>query len=254
MRLEHKIALITGAGSGIGRATALLFAEEGASVAIADIDADGGQETAKEIHQAGGQALFCRCDVSKEKEVEEMIKTVVSEYGGLDILVNNAAAFVFGTVEEATEEDWDRVLGVNVKGYAFCTKYAAPVMRERGGGAIVNLGSTSSFVAQPAFVPYNSSKGAVLQLTRCLAYDLAKDNIRVNCVCPGAIDTPATLRHAQFTGMTKEELVEEIKPMLFIKRMGDPKEIAYTVLFFASDEASFITAATLLADGGYTAH
>ncbi|MBI2191822.1 MAG: glucose 1-dehydrogenase [Planctomycetes bacterium] len=254
MRLKGRIALITGSASGIGRATAKLFAEEGAKVALADLDREGGKSAVEEIRRAGGQALFRKTDVASEKQIRAVVAAVAKEWGGLDILVNNAAAFVFGTVEEATEADWDRVLGVNVKGYAFCAKYAAREMRKRGGGSIVNLASISAFIAQPAFVPYNTSKGAVLQLTRCLAYDLAADHIRVNCVCPGAIDTPATMRHARSVGLTKEELVNQLKPMHLIKRMADPREVAHAILFLASDEASFITATPLMVDGGYTAH
>lgn len=254
MRLAKKIALITGAASGIGRATAKLFAEEGAKVAVADRDASGGKTTVREIRKAGGRAIFRQANVAAETEIQALVASVVREWGGLDILVNNAAAFVFGKVEDVTEADWDRVLAVNVKGYAFCARYAAAEMRKRGGGAIVNLASISAFIAQPAFVPYNTSKGAVLQLTRCLAYDFAVDNIRVNCVCPGAVDTPATMRHARSVGLTKEQLVDQLKPMHLIKRMADPREIARAILFLASDEASFITAAPLMVDGGYTAH
>lgn len=253
MRLAKKLAVITGAGSGIGRATALRFAEEGAAVCVADIDAEGGQQTVRQIEAAGGRGIFRRADISHESEIRDLMDSAARELGGLDILVNDAAAFVFGSVEKASEEDWDRVLNVNVKGYAFCSKYAIPHMRRRGGGAIVNLGSISAFIAQPAFVPYNTSKGAILQLTRCLAYDHAPDNIRVNCVCPGAIDTPATSKHAKTEGKTKEQLVKELAALQLIKRMGEPREIANAVLFLASDEASFITGATLMVDGGWTA-
>ena len=253
MRLANKVAVVTGSSSGIGRATAIRFAEEGAAVCVADLDVDGGEQTVLQIKAAGGRAFFHKADISSESEIRELMNTAARELGGLDILVNNAAAFVFGTVETASEQDWDRILNVNVKGYAFCSKYAVPHMRKRGGGSIVNLGSISSFIAQPAFVPYNTSKGAVLQMTRCLAFDLAPDNIRVNCVCPGAIDTPATLRDAASKGLTKEQVVELYGALAFIKRMGDPREVANAILFLASDEASFITATSLMVDGGYTA-
>ena len=253
MRLANKVAVVTGSSSGIGRATAIRFAEEGAAVCVADLDVRGGEETVAQIKAAGGRAFFHKTDISIESEVRELMNTAARELGGPDILVNNAAAFVFGTVEEASEQDWDRVLNVNVKGYAFCSKYAIPHMRKRGGGSIVNLGSISSFIAQPAFVPYNTSKGAVLQMTRCLAFDLAPDNIRVNCVCPGAIDTPAIMLDAASKGLTKEQVVELNKPLHLIKRMGDPREVANAILFLASEEASFITATPLMVDGGYTA-
>lgn len=254
MRLANKLVVITGAGSGIGRATAIRFAEEGAAICVADVDPKGGEETVEEVKAIGGRALFHAADISRESEVQRLMDSAAHDLGGLDILVNNAAAFVFGSLDEVTEEDWDRVLNTNVKGYAFCAKYAVPYMRKRGGGSIVNLGSISSFIAQPAFLPYSTSKGAILQLSRCLAYDLAPDNIRVNCVCPGAIDTPATARHAASEGLSKEDLVEMLKSLHLIKRLGEPGEVANAIVFLASDEASFITATPLMVDGGYTAH
>ncbi len=252
MRLQNKVAVITGAGSGIGRATALRFSEEGASVCIGDIDVRGGEETVSQIEATGGKAIFCKADTSSESEAKELADEAVGQFGGLDILVNNAATFVFGTVEQATEADWDRVLSVNVKGYAFCAKHAVPHLRKRGGGAIVNLASVSGLIAQPAFVPYSTSKGAVIQLTRCLACDHADDDIRVNCVCPGAVDTPAVARAAATMELTKQQLVDEMEPLHLIKRMGEPREVANAILFLASDEASFITGASLVVDGGYT--
>ncbi|MBT5319984.1 MAG: SDR family oxidoreductase, partial [Chloroflexi bacterium] len=177
MRLEGKSAIVTGSGNGIGRATALLFAEEGARVLVADIEDDPGNTVVNEINQAGGEAVFHHTDISDESSADSAIQAAVEAFGTVDILVNNAAAFVFGKIEDVTRDDWDRVLGVNVRGPANCARAVLPVMRENGGGAIVNLASVSSFVAQPAFIPYNSSKGAVLQLTRCLAMDLAVDNI-----------------------------------------------------------------------------
>ena len=254
MRLANKLAVITGAGSGIGRATAIRFAEEGAAVCVADVDPKGGEETVEGVKAIGGLALFHAADISRESEVQRLMDSAAHDLGGLDILVNNAAAFVFGSLDKVTEGDWDRVLNTNVKGYAFCAKYAVPYMRKRGGGSIVNLGSISSFIAQPAFLPYSTSKGAILQLSRCLAYDLAPDNIRVNCVCPGAIDTPATARHAASEGLSKEDLVEMLKSLHLIKRLGEPGEVANAIVFLASDEASFITATPLMVDGGYTAH
>jgi NAD(P)-dependent dehydrogenase (short-subunit alcohol dehydrogenase family) len=254
MQLANKIALITGASSGIGRETAKLFALEGAKVAIADVDTVGGQTLIDEIKAFGGTALFHQVDVSVESEVQNWVAGVVDEWGGVDILVANAAVMVIGTVEQATELDWDRVLAVNVKGYAFCAKYVTPQMRQRGGGAIVNLASISSFVAVPAFAPYNTSKGAILQLTRSLAYDLAPDNIRVNCVCPGPIYTPAVQKVADSLSLSEEDLVKQFAPLVLLKRMGKAQEVANAILFLASDKASFITGTPLMVDGGYTAY
>ncbi len=253
MRLKEKIAVITGAGSGIGRATALRFAEEGAAVCVGDIDVQGGEETVAQVRAAKGKAIFSKTDISREAEAKKLMEEAAKEFGGIDLLINNAAAFVFETVESATEADWDRALGVNVKGYAFCSKYAVPHIRKRGGGAIVNVASVSGFIAQPAFVPYNASKGAVVQMTRCMALDLAPDNIRVNCVCPGAIETPAMGLDAAKKGVSREEAMELLSNLHILKRMGQPREVAHTILFLASEEASFVTGAPLMVDGGWTA-
>ena len=250
MRLEGKVAIVTGGASGIGRAICELFAEEGANVAIADIDVNGGQETLRRIKDAGGEATFLKTDVSVESEFEELVQATVRAFGTVDILVNDAAAFVFGRVEEVTDDDWARVMGVNVIGASYGVKHVLPVMKKAGGGSIVNVASVSAFIAQPAFVPYNASKGALLQLTRCLALDLAPHNIRVNCVCPGAVQTQASEQHRQFLKSDPEEFRQEAAGASFQKRVGKPKEIAYGVLFLASDEASFVTGTPLIMDGG----
>ena len=177
----------------------------------------------------------------------------MSEYGAVNVLVNDAAAFVFGEVQDITDAEWQRVFGVNVLGPSYMVKHALEPMRMAGGGSIVNIASVSSFIAQPAFVPYNTSKGALLQLTRCLAMDLAPDNIRVNCVCPGAILTQATELHRQFTGEEREKFLSDAADSNFMKRFGQPKEIAYGALFLASDESSFMTGQPLIIDGGATA-
>lgn len=253
MRLEGKNAIITGGASGIGRAICELFAEEGARLTIADIDTDGGEQTLANVKAAGGEAQFITTDVSQEADVAAMAQAAVDAYGALNILVNDAAAFVFGEVQDISDADWARVFGVNVIGQAYCVKHALPHMRAAGGGAIVNLASVSSFIAQPGFIPYNASKGAVMQLTRCLAMDLAPYNIRVNCVCPGSVLTPATERHRRFVGADREEFLAEAGESNFMKRVADPREIAYGALFLASDEASFVTGTPLIMDGGLTA-
>ena len=253
MRLDGKAAIVTGGAAGIGRAICKLFASEGASVVVADIDEDGGRATVDAILASGGAAAFAATDVSRESEVEAMVEAAVSEYGTVNVLVNDAAAFVFGTVESVTDSDWRRVLGVNVLGPSYTVKHVLPHMREAGGGSIVNIASVSSFIAQPAFVPYNTSKGALLQLTRCLAMDLAPDDIRVNCVCPGAILTQATELHRRFTGEDREGFLTDAANSNFMKRFGQPEEIAYGALFLASDESSFMTGQPLVIDGGATA-
>ena len=162
---------------------------------IADIDEAGGAETQRLIRDAGGEASFLTTDVSKEPAVQAMVSHAVSTYGHVNVLVNNAAAFVFGEVQDVTDADWQKVFGVNVIGSSYCVRNVVPFMEEAGGGSIVNIASVSGFIAQPAFIPYNASKGAVIQLTRCLALDLAPKNIRVNCVCPGAVQTQASELH-----------------------------------------------------------
>ena len=257
MRLDGKVAIVTGGAAGIGRAICELFADEGARVVVADIDADGGAETARRINSARGaageSAIFVETDVSRESDVARLVDAAVAEFGTVNALVNDAAAFVFGTVEQVSDADWQRVLGVNVLGPSYTVKHVLPHMRAAGGGTIVNIASVSSFIAQPAFVPYNTSKGALLQLTRCLAMDLAPDNIRVNCVCPGAILTQATELHRQFTGEDRERFLADAANSNFMKRFGQPREIAYGALFLASDESSFMTGQPLVIDGGATA-
>ena len=253
MRLEGKTAIVTGGASGIGRAICELFAEEGARLTIADIDVEGGEQTLASVRAAGGVAQFVATDVSKEADVQAMVQAAADAYGAVNILVNDAAAFVFGEVQDVSDADWARVFGVNVIGQAYCVKHALPHMQAAGGGAIVNLASVSGFIAQPGFIPYNASKGAVLQLTRCLALDLAPHNIRVNAVCPGSVLTPATERHRQFVGADPEEFLAEAGASNFMKRVADPREIAYGALFLASDEASFVTGTPLVMDGGLTA-
>jgi len=254
-RLKGKVAVITGGGGCIGRTLVQIFVREGAKVGFSDIDEKSGLTTQELVSKetSGGESFFTKVDVSKEIEVKNWIDSVASKWGKIDILVNNAAVFIFGTVEEASSEDWDRILGVNVKGYAFCAKHSAPHLRKNGGGSIVNIGSISSFIAQEKFVPYNSAKGAVLQMTRCMAMDMGVDNIRVNAVCPGTIDTDATSKHAAKLGITKQELVDTVIKDHFVKRLGTTEDVAYATVFLAGDESTFITGTTLVVDGGVLA-
>jgi NAD(P)-dependent dehydrogenase (short-subunit alcohol dehydrogenase family) len=252
MRLAGKVSLVTGAGSGIGRAIAEVFAREGASVVVADIDEAGGRATVDSVEAAGGRARFVRCDVSREADCRSAVAVAVEQFGGLHVLVNNAAAFIYGSVEAATYEQWHKVWDVNVVGQAQCVKAALPELRRAGGGSIVNIASQSSFIAQANYVPYNSSKAGVLQLTRCLAMDLAVDKIRVNAVSPGTIRTPAVDACIRTIGLSLEEGYERFGNDAVLKRLGEPIEIAHAVLFLASDEASYVTGANLVVDGGAT--
>ena len=253
-RFDGKVAVVTGGGSGIGRATCLRFAEEGASVVVAEIDEKRGQAVADEIRGSGKKAIFVRTDVADESSVRDAVTRTAAEYGRIDILVNSAAVFVLKGID-ATVEEWRKVLDVNVMGSALMAKHVVPHLRKAGGGAIVNLGSISSFIAQPQFVTYNTTKTAILGLTRCLALDLAPDNIRVNAVCPGAVWTPIVVELAARDGMDRK--AADASPQWgaahMIKRIADPREIANAILFLASSEASFVTAESLMVDGGYVA-
>jgi NAD(P)-dependent dehydrogenase (short-subunit alcohol dehydrogenase family) len=252
MRLKNKVAIITGAGSGIGRSTALLFGEEGAKVVVADIDEAAGRKTVLEIRKEKGKALFVSADISKEEAACKITVEALKAFGRVDILVNNAATFVLKGID-ASLEDWQRSVGVNVIGTSLVTKYAIEAMKKAGGGAIVNLASISSWVGQANFITYSATKGAILQMTRNMAMDFAPFNVRVNCVCPGTILTPASYRHMEKTGMTLEQFDAEEGAKTFLKRIGKGREVATAILFLSSEDASYITGTHLMVDGGYTA-
>ena len=252
MRLKSKKVIVTGGASGIGRAICTVFAAEGASVVVADIDESGSIETLSQIQSEGGQAIAITTDVSSEESVAKMVLASASFLGGIDILVNDAAAFVFGSLENVSRQDWEKVFGVNVIGASNTIKHSLPYLKDSASPNIVNIASVSGFIAQPAVVPYNASKGALLQLTRCLAMDLSEFKVRVNAVCPGAIYTPATERHIAFENADRDEFLEKAGEESFLKRVGQPEEVAYAALFLASDEASFITGTELVVDGGAT--
>jgi NAD(P)-dependent dehydrogenase (short-subunit alcohol dehydrogenase family) len=250
MRLANKISIITGAGAGIGEGVALRFAEEGSRLVLADISEESVNAVAAQVAAMGAEVIAVVGDISCEDDARRISDAAVERFGGIDILVNNAANFTTVSVESATLRDWQKVLGVNVIGTAFVAKHAIPHIRKRGKGSIVNVSSTSALMAQPDFATYNTSKGALLSMTICMALDLAPSNIRVNSICPGCILTSATEREWIRMGLTKEQWIAEMSPQHMLNRVGDPREVANAILFFASDEASFITGAHLMVDGG----
>ena len=251
MRLKDKVAIITGAGSGIGRASAIKFAQEGAKVVAVDIQKDGCDETVRSILADGGAATALHADVTDTAAVRRMVRTAVESYGRLDILFNNAGISIRGTILELDEEDYDRLFAVNVKAVFLGCKEAIPVMKSQGGGVILNTASQLAIVGIEESVVYPATKGAVIQLTRCLALDHGRDGIRVNSLCPGPIDTPLSRLNREQSGDPEATLRSRLSniPM---GRLGMPQEMANVAAFLCSDEASFVTGATVLADGGWT--
>ena len=229
------------------------FAEEGARLVLNDIDADAITATAEKVRALGAEVALAAADISTDEGARAISDAAVRAFGGIRILVNNAADFTCKSVEAADAADWQKVLSVNVVGTALVAKYAIPHLKASGGGSIVNVASMSGIIAQPDFATYNASKGAIMTMTRCMALDLAPFHIRVNAVCPGCIVTGASYREIARLGTTFEEWHARVAPLHMLNRTGSPREVANAVLFLASDEASFITAAHLLVDGGYTA-
>jgi NAD(P)-dependent dehydrogenase (short-subunit alcohol dehydrogenase family) len=249
MRLENRVALITGGASGIGRATALLLAREGAAVAIADLDEASGQEVVRLISKGGGRALFVLCNVAEAADCQRAVRLTLEALGGLDILFNNAGIIRRADVVGTTEGEWDRVMAVNVKGIFLMSKVAIPVMAAGGGGAIVNTGSGWGLTGGRNAVSYCASKGAVVNMTRAMALDHGAQNIRVNCVCPGDTDTGMLRNEARQLGSTEEAFLAEAadRPL---GRIGKPEDIAQAVLYLVDDASSFVTGTTLVVDGG----
>jgi NAD(P)-dependent dehydrogenase (short-subunit alcohol dehydrogenase family) len=252
VKLSGKVAIVTGGGAGIGRAICERFAADGASVVVAELDANLGRETAEMIGKNKGKARFTHTDIKNEESIKSLIAETVSAFGGLNLLVNNAGAFVIRDVN-ATAEEWDTMLHTNIRGTAFCVKHALPELKKAGGGAIVNIGSISSVLGQGSMVTYNATKGAILTMTRCMALDLGRENIRVNCLCPGNIKTRALINHMKSLGKSYEDAERELSPLNFLGRIGTPEEVAACAAFLCSDDASYVTGASLFVDGGYSA-
>ncbi len=278
-RVRNRIAIVTGGTQAIGKTCVEVLAKEGAIVYFCGRRAELGERLQESLRkelkesrvgegEEGERVFFDVADVGNEDSLRRWIESVGEIEGKIDIVLPNAAAFVFGTVDEVTSNDWDVILGTNVKGYANCVKFALPYLRStqpkinrsgiakgnpnRVGGSVVLMASVSSHIAQPSFVPYNTSKGAIIQMMRCMSLDLGPERIRVNAVCPGTIDTPATTKHATKLGISKAELTTMQCKSHFVKRLGSTLDCAYASLFLASDESSFITGSSIMVDGGYT--
>jgi NAD(P)-dependent dehydrogenase (short-subunit alcohol dehydrogenase family) len=252
VRFKGEVAVVTGAASGIGEATAIAFAQEGAGVVIVDTDREQGEVVAKKIEEQGGDVLVVPTDVARENEVQGMVEDVTARWGRLDVLVNNAGIYYQADVVDTPFEVWNDVLAVNLSGPFLCTKYAVPVMIRGGGGAVVNVASEAGLVGIKGQVAYNVSKGGMIALTRSCAVDLAGQGVRVNCVCPGTSDTPLVreaVNRASDPAAARRAL-EEVRPL---NRLGKPEEIAAAILYLASSEAGYATGAILSVDGGYTA-
>jgi len=248
MLLQGKVAIVTGAGSGIGEASALRFALEGAAVVVADIRGHKAETVASAIERDGGTCVAAEVDVSRSDQVKAMVEGAVDRFGGLDVLFNNAGTVRPGSAVELDEADWDLVMAVNVRSVFLGAKHAVPVMVERGGGAIVNTASISGLHGDGGAVAYAASKAAVINLTRALSTDHAADGIRVNAICPGTIETPPVLRMLDDPEVRRRNIDAHA-----VGRLGRPEEIAAAAAWLASDEASFVTGEALVVDGGLRA-
>lgn len=251
MRFKDKTAIITGGGSGIGEATARLFAAEGGNAVIADLQGERAIQISEEISASGGKAIAVKADVTNIADAARIVEVAVDQFGGIDYLCCSAGLQTYGTVETTTEEIWDHTLDVNLKGMFLVAKFAVPEIRKQGGGSIVNITSVQALQTQQNVSAYAASKAGVIALSRSMAMDYARENIRVNCICPGSIDTPL-LRFGAAQHGHEDEILKEWGEHHAIGRIGKAEEIAKTVLFLFSDDAGFIVGQPIVVDGGLT--
>jgi NAD(P)-dependent dehydrogenase (short-subunit alcohol dehydrogenase family) len=252
MRLANKIIIITGSGSGIGRSSALLFAKEGATVAVNDLDTEKGTETVNEIQAAGGSAIFIQADVTNPEEVKALVDRVITKYGRIDVLFNNAGISGVGALHEVEPDVWDRVMKVNTRGVYLPSKYVLPHMMERKAGVIINMSSCVAEIGLARRAVYSASKGAILALTKSMQVDYASYNIRVNAILPGTILTPFVENYLKTSYDDPETAIEALKKRQLSGEMGKPEDIAFAALFLASDESRFMMGSPLYIDGGAT--
>jgi NAD(P)-dependent dehydrogenase (short-subunit alcohol dehydrogenase family) len=252
MKLKGRVAIVTGAASGIGRASAIAFAREGARVVVVDKNEHGGHETAIAIETEGFDAFFACIDVTREAEIAQMVAETVARWGQIDILFNNAGVVLVKTIEQMSEEEWDRVMAINVKAAFLAIKHVVPHMRRTGKGAILNTGSIASFTGQVGTPVYSASKGAIALLTKSLALDLGRDRIRVNCICPGITDTPMLREHLG-TGSEGEARIRARLSRVPLGQILSPEEVARAAVYLVSDDSDGITGILHVVDGGLLA-
>jgi NAD(P)-dependent dehydrogenase (short-subunit alcohol dehydrogenase family) len=249
--MSNKVMIVSGGASGLGLAAAIKFARNGYDIVIADIDRQKGEKAVEQVKALGQDAIFCLCDISNKEQVQAVAKATKEKFGRADVLINNAGLEVRGSILQCTEEDWTRLYEINLKGIYYMTNAFVPLMTPQGGGAIVNTGSILGYRTVGERAAYSSSKGAIDTLTRSMAFDLAKENIRVNCVVPGAIDTPL-LRGSINDSPDPQETERFLNAKSVLNRMGKPEEVANVMYFLASDDASFVTGAAYFVDGGWS--
>lgn len=252
MKLRDKVAIVTGAASGIGRGCAVAFAQQGAKVVVADIDSQHGEETVSQINALAGQAIFAEVDVAEESAIKQLVDGTIARWGKIDILFNNAGVVLVKPLEEMTEAEWDRVMAINVKSAFLAIKHVVPHMRLNGGGAILNTGSVGSFTGQLQTPVYSASKGAIALLTRSLALDYGRDRIRVNCICPGITDTPM-LREHMGHGAEGEARIRARLSRVPTGEILTPADIARAAVYLVSDDSAGITGILHVVDGGMLA-